>query len=661
MKLSDYFALNVDPSQALPESYNYGLVALSYLVAVLGSFAFLQFVTRISELRDTSLRYSWLIIGAVAMGGGIWAMHFIGMLAFILPIPVAYDPGITALSIVPAVLAAGVALHVVARPVITTSRLLIGGALMGLGIGAMHYTGMAAMELNALVRYDPALFAASIVVAVLLAILALQARQLISRVSFNGFGVARETVGALIMGFAVTAMHYTAMASTHCFATSGPNRNVLDQSVFAGVTALIAVLVLLLTILAVVFDRRMAHETSSHRRTSEQLLQAQKMEAVGQLTGGVAHDFNNILTIVLNNADAILEEDNLPPQIAKRAQRIAAAGQRASELTRQLLAFSRKQVLKPEVSDLNELVETTGRLLRRTLGEHITVQTIAAPNLWPVHVDRPQIETSLINLCLNARDAMPTGGRLTIETRNVALTWDYVERQEDEVAPGDYAMLSVSDSGAGMSPEILRRAFEPFFTTKEVGKGTGLGLSMVYGFIRQSNGHVEIASEIGRGTTVRMYFPRTSLAAAGTAAPRRLALPTGTERILVVEDEKAVRAVVGEQLDSLGYDVKLARDADQALDLLASHPFDLVLTDVVMPGRLNGQALAEEIRRTWPDTRVVFMSGYSENVLLRDGRLDSGVMLLAKPHVKADLARIIRDALAGNGRNGFAPVAQGQA
>jgi NO-binding membrane sensor protein with MHYT domain/nitrogen-specific signal transduction histidine kinase/CheY-like chemotaxis protein len=654
MSLSNYFALNVDPSKALPETYNLGLVLLSYLVAVLGSYAFLQFATRIAELRNTGLRYGWLAIGAIAMGGGIWAMHFVGMLAHILPIPVSYDPGITALSIVPAILGAGAALHIVARPVVTTSRLLIGGALMGAGIGAMHYTGMAAMQLNALVRYDPSLFAASVFVAVLLAVLALQARQLISNLPLSRrlHGV-KEGVGALIMGFAVTAMHYTAMASTYCFAVPGPERTVVDHSVFAGVTALIAALVLLLTIVAVIFDRRVEQETSSHRRTSEQLMQAQKMEAVGQLTGGVAHDFNNILTIVLANADAILDDERAPPHIAKRAQRISDAGQKASELTRQLLAFSRKQVLKPEVADLNDLVANVGKLLWRTLGEHVAVQTLAAPSLWPTYVDRPQVETSLINLCINARDAMPAGGRLTIETRNVTLSWDYAARQEDEVTPGDYVMLSVSDTGTGMSPDVAKRVFEPFFTTKEVGKGTGLGLSMVYGFIRQSNGHINIESEVGRGTTVSMYFPRSDLAAASAVQPRRQAMPRGSERILVVEDEKAVRAIVGEQLGSLGYDVKLARDADQALELLKSHSFDLVITDVVMPGRLNGRGLAEEIKRTWPETRVVFMSGYSENALLRDGRLDSGMMLLAKPHVKADLAKIIRDALAANGQDGF--------
>ncbi|CAN5921251.1 hypothetical protein BH11PSE3_BH11PSE3_02610 [soil metagenome] len=660
MNFSDYFVFQTDRAQALPETYNYALVLLSYLVAVLGSFAFLKIATRLAELRNSSLRTSWLIVGSIAMGGGIWTMHFIGMLAHILPVPVSYEPGITALSIVPAVLAAGVALHVVARPAITTSRLLIGGALMGLGIAAMHYTGMAAMQVNAAVRYDPVLFGASVVVALLLSILALQVRQLILRLRPSRFAVLHEAVGALILGAAVSAMHYTAMASTYCFAAGGPSVAVVDHSAFAAVTALIASLVLLLTIVAVVFDRRVAQETTSHRRTAEQLLQAQKMEAVGQLTGGVAHDFNNILTVVLANADAIVEDEGAPPHIAKRARRIVDAGQRAAELTRQLLAFSRKQVLKPEVSNLNDLVATTGQLLRRTLGEHIMVETIAAADLWPTSVDRPQVETALINLCINARDAMPKGGRLTIETKNVTLSRDLVEQLQDDVAACDYVMLSVTDTGSGMAADVVKRAFEPFFTTKEVGKGTGLGLSMVYGFIRQSNGYVELKSEIGRGTAARLYFPRSE-AATASAPQRRRALPKGSERVLVVEDEESVRAIVGEQVASLGYQVTLAGNAEEALERLRGDRFDLVLTDVVMPGQLNGKALAEEVKRLWPETRIVFMSGYSENVLLRDGVLDGGVMLLAKPYVKADLAEIIRNALTGNGRNRFGPASHGPA
>ncbi len=654
MTLSNFFALSGDSARALPDTYNWALVLLSYLVAALGGYAFLQFARRIAELRDSGERWAWMAGGALAMGAGIWAMHFIGMLAHVLPIPVTYDASLTALSVLPAVLGAGVALHVMARPDMSTTRLVLGGTLMGAGIGAMHYTGMSAMELNALVRYDPTLFGASIVVAVALSIAALEARRLLSRLGNRGIGRAQDVVGALILGFAVSAMHYTAMVSTFCLPGAGseaPGALGLDRSVFAAVTALIATLVLITAIVTVIFERRVALETSSHRRTSEQLFQAQKMEAVGQLTGGVAHDFNNILTIVLANADAILEDENAPEHIARRARRISDAGQKAADLTRQLLAFSRKQILQPEESNLNELVSSTARLLHRTLGEHIVMQTVAAPDLWPTHVDRTQVEAALINLCINARDAMPTGGRLTLETKNVTLDKAYVDRQDDEdLVAGDYVLLSVSDSGKGMPPEILARVFEPFFTTKEVGKGTGLGLSMVYGFIKQSKGHISIYSEVGHGTTVRMYFPRGTPGSSGRGVARTAArLLGGSERILVVEDEEAVRAIVTEQLRSLGYNVRHAGGAEQALGLLDEGGFDLVLTDVVMPGRLNGKDLSDEVRRRWPTTRVVFMSGYSENALVHDGKLSEGMMLLPKPHVKADLAAIVRRALGKNG------------
>jgi CheY-like chemotaxis protein len=344
----------------------------------------------------------------------------------------------------------------------------------------------------------------------------------------------------------------------------------------------------------------------------------------------------------------------MPPEVLKRAKRIWDAGQKAAELTRQLLAFSRKQVLKPEKSNLNDLVSTTGQLLRRTLGEHIIVQTVAAPDLWTINVDRAQVETSLINLCINARDAMSMGGRLVIETKNVTLDRYYVARQDDEdLVAGDYAMLSVSDTGSGMSPEILKRVFEPFFTTKEVGKGTGLGLSMVYGFIRQSNGHIAISSDVGRGTTVRMYFPRSEAALAVAAPTRKGPLPGGTERILVVEDEESVRTVICEQLQSLGYEVTQVGNGEEALEQLRVKRFDLLLTDVVMPGRLNGKGLADEVGRRWPDTRIVFMSGYPENPLMHGGPLDGGIVLMAKPHLKADLARIVRRAFADGDEPGL--------
>jgi NO-binding membrane sensor protein with MHYT domain/nitrogen-specific signal transduction histidine kinase len=653
--LSDFFTIGLDPAQALPEEYNPVLVVVSYLIASLGSYAFLQFAELLSELRNRALRLAWLAGGAFAMGCGIWAMHFVGMLAHTLPIPVSYDGFVTALSAVPAILAAGVALHVVARPEVSAVRLLIGGTLMGAGIGLMHYTGMAAMRLDALVRYDPALFAVSVGVAVVLAVIALQVRFWMGRVSSaKGASGVQEVSGALILGFAVTAMHYTAMASTYCFATdlSNPDPFALDPRLFATVTTLIAGLVLLMAIAGVIFVRRVRVEVAmrkramdSERRTSEQLVQAQKMEAVGQLTGGVAHDFNNILMLMLAHIEALRDDEGVQTSAHPRLTKMSEAVHRASDLVRQLLAFSRKQVLQPQDTVLNDLVSSIGGLLRRTLGEHIQIQSVTEPGLWPTSVDRAQVEAALLNLCVNARDAMPEGGRLVIETKNVTLDADYAARN-DEVSAGDYVLLSVTDTGQGMPPETLARVFEPFFTTKEVGKGTGLGLSMVYGFIKQSQGHISIDSKPGDGTSVKLYFRRGAEVSAKTAKPQSDAMPRGSERILVVEDDDGVRDLVCEQVRSLGYEVSEAISADAALVRLKNGGLvDLVLTDVVMPGRLNGKGLADEVDRLWPGTPVVFMSGYAETALLHDGRLDDGVRLLSKPFRKAELARVLRAAL----------------
>jgi CheY-like chemotaxis protein len=294
----------------------------------------------------------------------------------------------------------------------------------------------------------------------------------------------------------------------------------------------------------------------------------------------------------------------------------------------------------------------TGRLLRRTLGEHIIVQTVGASHLWTTNVDRAQVETSLINLCINARDAMPMGGRLTIETKNVTLDRDYVLHQEDDIAAGEYVMLSVTDTGSGMTPDVAKRAFEPFFTTKEVGKGTGLGLSMVYGFIRQSNGHIKIYSEVGHGTSVKMYFPRSEVPAPATATARRKPMAGGTEHLLVVEDEEAVRAIVGEQLRSLGYDVKLAGDAEEALALLRRHHFDLVLTDVVMPG-ITGNAFAAQLRARRPGMKILFMSGYERPQDASETWPGEGVQVIGKPFSRAALlatvSRLLGTSPAGTG------------
>ena len=382
-------------------------------------------------------------------------------------------------------------------------------------------------------------------------------------------------------------------------------------------------------------------------RAEAQLRQSQKMEAVGQLTGGIAHDFNNILMVILANADA-LQEESRDDAMANPLEQISRAAERAADLTRQLLAFSRKQPLDPKRTDINKLVAGTGELLGRSLGENIEIESALASPLWMTNVDQPQLEAALVNLCLNARDAMPGGGRLSIETRNATLDADYVARNPDATA-GEYVALKVVDTGCGMAPETLAKVFDPFFTTKEVGKGTGLGLSMVYGFIKQSKGHVKVTSELGIGTRFTLYLPRDESVSEEPALPQTPRLIGGRERILVVEDEAQVRASVVQQLQSLGYAVDQAPDGAAGLASFeaAAVPYELLLTDVMMPGALNGKALAEAVLERWPATKVVFMSGYSADAIIHDGRLDAGTLLLTKPFRKKDLAQIVRQALAG--------------
>jgi len=387
-------------------------------------------------------------------------------------------------------------------------------------------------------------------------------------------------------------------------------------------------------------------DLTARNRTEDQLRQSQKMEAVGQLTGGIAHDFNNILMVVMANAEALLELKTVRSGVRRRVQQISKATGRAADLTRQLLAFSRRQPLRPQPTNLNELVATTGTLLRRVLGETIQIKSSLAADLGTVNADRAQLESALINLALNARDAMPGGGRLLIETHNQLFDPEYAAQYPD-VTEGQYVMLAVSDDGIGIPRESLSRVFDPFFTTKEVGKGTGLGLSMVYGFIRQSNGHVRIYSEVGIGTTVRLYLPRTSADPEVVAEPDADRMPRGRERIMVVEDDPQVRESVVEQLRSLGYTVVEASGGDAALAMLtqAAAPFDLLLTDVVMPGRIGAKALTAEAARLWPRMAIVFMSGYSEDAITHQGQLEPGVRLLTKPFRKHDLAAMVRGCL----------------
>ena len=396
-----------------------------------------------------------------------------------------------------------------------------------------------------------------------------------------------------------------------------------------------------------------ARDITQRRRLEEQLRQAQKMEALGQLTGGVAHDFNNMLTLVLGGIDTIDRQlAQLPASAAKarieRAKDMALQGvQRARALTGRLLAFARRQALAPQSVDANALVGGICDLLQRTLGEHIALKTILADGIWNAFIDPNQLENALINLALNARDAMPAGGRLVIETANRRLSPAEVAGLPEWVEPGDFVMIAVMDTGVGMDEATAARAFDPFFTTKEFGKGTGLGLSQVYGFARQSGGCVEIESEPGRGTTVRLYLPRQAHSADMTdSTPSDLSRPGGRESILVVEDDDGVRAYATEALRELGYRVAEAPSGKAALGVLESVPrLDLLLTDVIMPGEYNGRELADEALKRRPGLRVLFMTGYSRDAIIRNGRLAPGVHVIGKPFSLEELADKVRKRL----------------
>jgi signal transduction histidine kinase/CheY-like chemotaxis protein len=400
-------------------------------------------------------------------------------------------------------------------------------------------------------------------------------------------------------------------------------------------------------------NQRLRDEAASRAAAEAQIRQMQKMEAVGLLTGGVAHDFNNMLAIVVGSLDIARRHLMTDRQKAERFIANAMEGaQRGAQLTARLLAFSRQQPLDLRPLDPNELVRDMSNLLNRSIGENIRLETRLAPELWHTFTDASQLESAVVNLCVNSRDAMPEGGRLTIETANVTLDDAYAAANID-VRPGEYVMIAVTDSGTGMTPDVIARAFDPFFTTKGTGKGTGLGLSQVYGFVRQSGGHVGIDSRPGAGTTVRIYLPRhlgplLPAAAAATAAAAAREAPasrTPQELVLVVEDEERVRSIAVEALRNLGYSVMAADGPEQALGLIengaAPH---LLFTDVVMPG-MNGRVLAERIREKRPGIKVLFTTGYSRGAALADGATDRSAPLLSKPFTIDQLASKIRNAL----------------
>jgi PAS domain S-box-containing protein len=390
------------------------------------------------------------------------------------------------------------------------------------------------------------------------------------------------------------------------------------------------------------------------RQREELLLEAQKMESIGQLTGGIAHDFNNLLTAIQSNAEDMKEdlgEDK--PVLKKQADIILRAATRGAGLVAQLMAFARKQQLQPQSVVVNELVEAFTKLVRSTMQANIRIDVHKGQNLPTVFVDPGRLESALLNLCINARDAMPNGGGITIET--VACELDQAYAAENiEVTPGKYVCIAVTDTGVGMPAAVVEKAFTPFFTTKEVGKGTGLGLSMVYGFVKQSGGHAKIYSEVGLGTVIKIYLPAMEHAQATAAgAMEKAVVEAGKGSILLVEDDELVSQSISNKLTALGYAVLPVANANEAIETLKRTPdFDLVFSDVIMPGPMTGADLVREVRRRWPKIKVLLSSGYTESTVLGKIKLPRDVKLLSKPYSNADLARTVRQTLAGP----FAPV-----
>ena len=386
-------------------------------------------------------------------------------------------------------------------------------------------------------------------------------------------------------------------------------------------------------------------DISDRKRLEQQLRQAQKMEAVGQLAGGIAHDFNNLLAVIIGYGEIIEERLDDSDPLRTKAGQITAAGKRAAALTRQLLAFSRQQVLEPKILDLNTVVADTTRMLQRLIGEDVELVTIAGPALGRVKADRGQIEQVIMNLAVNGRDAMPQGGKLMISTANAVMDEVYVRQHPGAVA-GPYVLLTVSDTGCGMDQQTQAHIFEPFFTTKGPGKGTGLGLATVYGVVKQSEGYVSVYSEVGRGTSFKIYLPRTDEPQLSVSANLATESERGWETILLVEDAQPVRELASELLESNGYKVLQAANGADAVRLAEKYqePIQLLLSDVVMPG-LDGRKLADHMVRTHPGIKVLYMSGFTDDAIVHHGVLDSGVALLEKPFTKASLLRKVREIL----------------
>ncbi len=748
----------------LPGAHDGILVALSVVISIIASFTALDLAGRVRASNGRP-RLAWLAAAAVAMGGGIWAMHFIAMLAFVLPVAVTYAPGLTALSLALPIAVTGFGFALVGSAgALRPARLALAGLVMGSGIAAMHYTGMAAIRMPADLSHDALLVAVSVLIAIGAATVALW-------LGFRGTTLPVQVAGAVCMGLAIAAMHYTAMQA----AVFAPRAEVdgatgaasFDQAGLAMGVAAVTFLILFLGLTASLVDRRLASlsereaaalrrseeefrtlyrntplplhaldaegrvvhvsdawlellgrgweevigqrlidfmepacaarrlaehwpallrdgvlrdqdcaflaadgrevavmlsarvqrdaagrflrtlegmvDITEHRRAEEALRHAAKMEAVGQLTGGVAHDFNNLLTAILGSLTLLerhIGEEERPRRLLETAR---SAVRRGADLSGRLLAFSRKQALRAEPVDANELMQETVPLVRRAIGEAIALQVELAPGLPPCLADGSQLQAAVLNLAINARDAMPDGGRMLLRTAPRQLGAEAL-RDNSEAEPGPFVAIALEDTGHGMPPGVLARAFEPFFTTKESGKGTGLGLSQVYGFVRQLGGHVVIESSPGRGTAVTLFLPVAEAAALPSleALARHSVGPEPGGRVLVVDDDAEVLATTAEMLREAGWAVLTAGSGPAALAELdrSGGTLQAVLSDVMMPGGMSGMDLAAEVRRRVPGLGVLLTSGYPG--ALRQA-LPPGTEMLAKPFEREELlARLAR-------------------
>jgi NO-binding membrane sensor protein with MHYT domain/nitrogen-specific signal transduction histidine kinase/CheY-like chemotaxis protein len=627
----------------LHKAYSALLVILSVLIASAASYTALDLAGRVTAARGRE-RLAWLAGGSLAMGVGIWSMHFVGMLAFHLPIPIGYQLGRVLLSVLVAVAASALALVVVSRPKVGLPALAVGALCMGPAIAGMHYIGMAALNVSATMRFDLGLVVASVGIAIVASFVGLTLAYRF-RLDESPGGVARRMTSGLVMGLAIAGMHYTGMAAARFTVPGRTGASVggllATRDLAIGVT-LGALVILTLGILGAKVDRWLRRRVQS----VELKQQSQKLEAIGQLAGGIAHDFNNLLTAILGNAALVLESTPPDDPRYEDVREIERAATRAAELTRQLLAFSRKQVLQPRSLDLNVALAQIMRMLTRLVGEHIEVTVLPEPALGRVQVDAAQLEQVIVNLVVNARDAMPDGGRLTIETQNVTLEAGSTS-QHIGAPPGAYILIAFTDTGIGMDPATQKRIFEPFFTTKERGKGTGLGLATVYGIVKQSGGSLSVYSEPNRGSTFKVYLPRVVEPVPTTGEDAGQPVSTsGTGTVLIVEDEAAVGLLAMRSLLRRGYTTLVARNGDEALRISEQHPgpIHLLLTDVVLP-RTSGPKLAASLAAARPELRVLYMSGFTESAVMHHGVLDPGTEFIQKPFSPQALSLKVQEVL----------------